>query len=179
MHKSFYLFSLLESVCLIALMSCVFPATAAAGPSEETYRIAFPVGRSSIEFPLRNLQVQVADTKRPYYMFKDTQSGLNISFNFEPATKCNSGEQCRDYFATRLKKLYPAKTDWNMGQIDDVFISEDMEEFLIKGKSLRIHNMNAHLVKDGVWIDVHLSKVDYEEKDRQLFIDFIRSVAVR
>ncbi len=24
--------------------------------------------------------------------------------------------------------------------------------------------MNAHFVKEGVWIDVHLSKVDYREK---------------
>lgn len=112
-------------------------------------------------------------------MFKDTKNGLNVSFNFEPATKCNSSEQCRDYFAAKLKKLYPAKTGWNIGHIDDVFISEDMEMFLFKGKNLKIHNMNAHFVKDDVWIDVHLSKVDYEEKDRQLFIDFIRSVAVR
>jgi hypothetical protein len=33
-------------------------------------------------------------------------------------------------------------------------------------------------VRDGVWIDVHLSKVRYQEADRELFLSSLRSIRV-
>lgn len=33
-------------------------------------------------------------------------------------------------------------------------------------------------VRDGVWIDVHLSKVRYQEADPELFLKFLRSIRV-
>jgi hypothetical protein len=147
--------------------------------NEEKYRIPFPIGKAAIVFPLRNFQVKEADTKRPYYWLADEKSKLNVSFNFEPATKCFSSESCRDHFVSILKKLYPNKVDWSMSNIDDAFISENMDGPLFLGISLKHHHMNAHYVKDGVWIDLHLSKGGYEEKDRQLFIDFIRSITIK
>jgi hypothetical protein len=44
--------------------------------------------------------------------------------------------------------------------------------------NLRQQHMNAHFVKEGVWIDVHLSKVGYREADRELFLNFVRSIRI-
>ena len=38
--------------------------------------------------------------------------------------------------------------------------------------------MNAHYVRDGVWVDLHISKIGYREKDRDLFYNFIRTVKI-
>jgi hypothetical protein len=38
--------------------------------------------------------------------------------------------------------------------------------------------MNAHFVTSDVWLDLHLSKVDYAPSDRDLFVGFVSLVRV-
>jgi hypothetical protein len=145
----------------------------------KTYRIFLPTGQSTIVFPLSSFLVKEADPKTPYYFFVDENSHLSVSFNFEPAIKCNNSEDCRDYFDSKLKRLYPQRIGWTNSEVDGVYISEniDMSE-PVKGMSLRQKHINAHYVRDGIWIDMHLSKPLYDEKDRELFLKFIRSVTI-
>jgi len=36
-------------------------------------------------------------------------------------------------------------------------------------------NANLYLVHEGIWIDVHLSKVDYTDEDRATFDEVLKS----
>jgi hypothetical protein len=45
-----------------------------------------------------------------------------------------------------------------------------------KGKQTNQKHVNAYLVRDGVWIDVHLSKVDFKDADMALFEKVLGSV---
>jgi hypothetical protein len=36
--------------------------------------------------------------------------------------------------------------------------------------------MHAYFVKEGYWIDVHLSKVAYQDVDRDGFVELIRGI---
>jgi hypothetical protein len=44
------------------------------------------------------------------------------------------------------------------------------------GREVNQQNVNAYLVRDGVWADVHLSKVGFKEADRALFEKVLASV---
>ncbi len=122
-------------------------------------------------------KVKEADSSRPWYFLINEKTGVNVSFNFERAKDCNSSQSCRDYFGTKRLGLGhdPNKKNWRMSQVGDVFVSEYMAG-PVSGIDLRQQHMNAHYVKQGVWIDVHLSKVRYQEIDRQLFVDFVQSI---
>jgi hypothetical protein len=142
------------------------------------YSIAVPTTALALEFPADGFKIAQADDYRPYYFLTNDKTRLNVSFNFEPAAKCGTSEACRDYFAGRTKGAYPNKTNWRSSKVGDVYASENLDG-PVNGLDLRQQHMNAHIVRDGVWIDVHLSKVRYQEADRELFLNFVRSIRVR
>jgi hypothetical protein len=39
-------------------------------------------------------------------------------------------------------------------------------------------NLRHNFVKDAMWIDVHMSKVNYRDSDRELFTGFVRSIRI-
>lgn len=171
-------------VSLIVILCALVTARATAVSSIEKqelayYRIPVPTTAWILEFPLKGFKVNQADNSLPYYFLTNNRTGLNVSFNFERATECNSSESCRDYFLKKLKTLFPSRRNWRSSQIGEVYVSESMDAPEGGGINLKQQHMNAHFVKDGVWIDMHLSKVDYREADRKLFLDFVRSVRFR
>ncbi len=140
------------------------------------YRITLPTKESFLEFPKGGLHVEMEDNARPYYFLTDKKSGLNVSFNFEPARKCRNSKECRDFLLGRLKSGGSGRSDWQSSKVGDVFVSE-YTLGQVKGMDLKQRNMNAHYVVDGVWVDLHLSKVDYSEPDRALFTKFVQSIS--
>jgi hypothetical protein len=142
------------------------------------YSIAVPSTALALEFPADGFKIAQADDYRPYYFLTNEKTRLNVSFNFEPAAKCTTSEACRDYFAGKTKGAYPNKTNWRSSKVGDVYASENLDG-PVNGLDLRQQHMNAHIVRDGVWIDVHLSKVRFQEADRELFLSFVRSIRLR
>ena len=167
---------------LIIILCALITACATAVSSIEkqglAYRIVVPTTAWALEFPSEGFKVEQADHSRPYYYLTNDRTGLNVSFNFERSIKCNNSESCRDYFSNKLKAGFPNKKNWRSSQIGDVYVSENMDG-PVSGFNLKQQHMNAHFVKEGVWIDMHLSKVDYREADRELFLNFVRSVRFR
>lgn len=162
-------FSILIAIWLL-LTAC------AAGLIErqnDVFRLSIAGENWIIEFPAREFTINIADNSKPYYHF--TSDKLAVSFNFDRTTKCNDSRSCRDYLSSRKQAAYPHKKNWRMSQIDEVFVSEEMDGPQ-EGFDLRQQHMNAHYVKNGIWIDVHLSKVDYRDSDRELFVKFVRSI---
>ena len=163
------------SVLSVSLITIVLGSMQSWAGAEEMYRIPLPVGQSVIEFPLKEFQVIKEDKRRPFYMFKDEKNGLIVSFNLVPARNCNSSESCRDYLSeVKMPKSDRLET-WYRSQDGQVYLFEYMMR-PVGGHYLRQHHMHASYVKDGVWVDVHLSKAQYEEKDRDIFLEFVRSI---
>ncbi|HEY6093658.1 MAG TPA: hypothetical protein VIU93_01775 [Gallionellaceae bacterium] len=167
---------------LIVILCALVTACATDVSSIETqggvYRIAVPTTAWAMEFPSEGFKLEQADNSRPYYFLTNGRTGLSVSFNFEHATKCNDSESCRDYFSEKLKAGFPGKKNWRSSRIGDVYVSENMDG-PVSGFNLKQQHMNAHFVKEGVWVDMHISKVNYREADRELFLDFVRSVRFR
>jgi hypothetical protein len=165
-----------------AVLSCLLMAGCAAGAVSSlkkegsVYRVRVPESASTIAFPADGFRVETADDARPYYFLKDEKTGLNVSFNFEPVRKCKTSEECRDYLVAKLRTV-SFKKDWSVSKIDQTPVSEHLDG-PVEGLNLRQHHLNAHYIIDGVWIDMHLSKVNYRPADHELFASFVRSIRI-
>ena len=55
-------------------------------------------------------------------------------------------------------------------------------EFLVRelsGRKLKRINISGHLVRDGYWVHMHLSKLLYTRSDRQVLLDFIDAPVIQ
>jgi hypothetical protein len=46
------------------------------------------------------------------------------------------------------------------------------------GRTAEHRHFSGHLVRDGYWVDVHLSMVPYTQSDRQVFLDFLDAIRI-
>jgi hypothetical protein len=169
---NWYRGTLLVGISLL-VTACASPSIQRQGAS---YRITVPANNWTIEFPAAGLKLADADKSRPYYYLTNDKIGLTVSFDFKRATQCNSSESCRDYLAKELEETCQDKKNWRMAKVGEVFVAENMDGLVVGGFSPKQQHMNAHYVKDGLWLNVHLSKVNFRETDRELFVNFIRSI---
>ncbi len=169
---NWYRGTLLVGISLL-VTACASPSIQRQGAS---YRITVPAKNWTFEFPAPGFKLVEADKSRPYYYLTNDKTGVAVAFDFSRATQCNSSESCRDYLANEMKATYQDKKNWRMAKVGEVFVAENMDGLVVGGFSPKLQHMNAHYVKDGLWLNLHLSKVNYQEMDRELFVSFIRSL---
>jgi hypothetical protein len=46
------------------------------------------------------------------------------------------------------------------------------------GRTAEQRHFSGHLVRDGYWVDLHLSMVPYTQSDRQVFLDFVDAIRI-
>jgi hypothetical protein len=110
-----------------------------------------------------------------YFMLTKGMGGLTVSMFIEPAKDCSSAVACREWAwkaeQTRLKDIQNVQKS----EIGDATVIEYFQPTVGKLK-IDQQNMHAYFVKDGYWIDFHLSQVAYKPADRSRFVDFIEGV---
>jgi len=97
-----------------------------------------------------------------------------------------------------LQAIFPEKKNWRMFQLFGMYVSENMDgpvtesfQAILRkmgrekelanfpiGLDMKTQHWNAHVVEKGIWLDVHLSKSNYQEVDRELFTNFLRSMVI-
>jgi hypothetical protein len=99
---------------------------------------------------------------------------LNVAFWVDDAAKCSNDARIgRDNLWAEMKAKYPVQNP-RLSQMGQWYL---LEFILPIPKSLtKTYNFYAHYVRDGIWIDFHLSRSYSGEQDRQLFVNFINSV---
>lgn len=132
-----------------------------------------------VMFPNKDLEIQdqqiKPDKKSGYFLLTDEKKGFTVSLFIEPAVKCKTSVECRDFV---YKSGNP---EW--GKIQDVAQSKigDFEYFefyrpTVRGQPLQVLDMYAEFVRDGYWVDLHISKVQYKKAEHSLFENFVKSV---
>jgi hypothetical protein len=48
----------------------------------------------------------------------------------------------------------------------------------LAGRTVEQMHFSGHLVRDGYWVDVHLSMMPYTQSDRQAFLDFVDAIRI-
>ena len=136
-----------------------------------SWEMKFPKGDWQLK-----LQRHRQDGRGHYYMFTASDGMTNVSFYIEPAERCSSASDCR--------QLYWSSPNPLMANPQEVkFLERNgfaVVRFLIptfKGERVDQLNYSAHAVRDGYWVDVHISKMMSKSSESALFSDFLDRVS--
>jgi tetratricopeptide (TPR) repeat protein len=137
-----------------------------------------PAAPWALTFPAADFEVsqsqQLPDGKRARFLFTSEKTGLTASITIEPAVKCTDSKSCRDFVRTSDLPRVAGPRDVSSSEVGGVSVFE----YLIpeyQGIPVRQQNMYAEFVQDGFWVDLHISKVQYDKKERKLFEALINS----
>ncbi len=175
------LWGVLVGLAILIVLGFPIPALADLTETDGRFGISVPGTTWVLSFPSQGYTVHVSrhrpDGRGVYYMFVHASNGLNASVYLEPTRVCQTALACRDY--------YWEHRDSSMSNAQGVNRFERngfaLLEFLVPelaGQPIQQYHVSGHLVRDGYWIDLHLSKVLYTPKDRQLFLDFVDGLVI-
>jgi hypothetical protein len=114
-------------------------------------------------------------------MFTNATTGLNVSFYIEPAGECSTADACREnYWQTRHPSMASAQGMRRFERNGFALLEFHVEYRLpsVQGQTVTQGHVSGHLVRDGYWVDMHLSKMPYTPNDRQTFLDFVDAIRV-
>jgi len=104
-------------------------------------------------------------------------SGAIISMFVFDAVMPGDEKVSRDYHWERLQKAPVKFTDVKMTERHDMAMNWRSAE--LPGFKVKQRNVNAYLVHDGVWIDIHLSKTPAADGDDAMFEAILKTVRFR
>ncbi|MFO1469636.1 MAG: hypothetical protein U1F27_01190 [Turneriella sp.] len=112
---------------------------------------------------------------RNVYAFSD--NGLIVSVFVEPAAQAGDSTVARRYYTEKLSQSPLVKTQEKTSEKGDAAF---YEYFVPKFRDQEINqqHLNMYVARDNLWIDIHISKVNYSHADRALFDAVIQSVKI-
>src|SRR5262245_52057840 len=115
------------------------------------------------------------DGSRGYFMLVDEKAEMFASLFIEPVDKCKTSKECRDMVWKLGNPAWQKPQNVKLSEIGEISI---LELFVpeLQGRPIRQQNMYAEFVSAGYWVDLHLSKPLYQDRDRGLFERMVKSV---
>lgn len=126
------------------------------------------------DFKLQKNDYSYEKSFRNVYGFN--ADGLIVSVFIEPAAAEGDSKVARQYYTDRLKQSPVLRTAEKSSEKGPAAM---YEYFVAKFQDQEINqrHVNMYLVRDNLWIDIHISKVRYKEEDKALFDAIINSVS--
>jgi hypothetical protein len=164
-------FFILLALCQSSVISKTF--------DEERIGFTVPAAPWRLTLPKDHLvvaQKQIKpDGRSGYFYMNDEKNKLDISFFIEPVKDCTDSKACRDMVWKLGNPSWENPQRVVQSEIGDVSYFEFfMPSF--QGVPLKQQNMYAEFVKDGFWVDLHISKALYKPEEHELFERIIKSI---
>jgi hypothetical protein len=173
-----------RSIACLALFltSVATAALAQSGKPQEKLLIKYPGKTWAIEIDSPGFVVERSERQpdgREYLLANDPATGIVFSAMLEKGNGPADGKSCPDYLRNRVKSLpaNSAATDIRASQIAGI----DVIEYLIPTlQKIPLHQKNfvACLTNEDVYVDLHLSKVQFHDSDETLFTDVLKKVSI-
>jgi hypothetical protein len=166
------------TTCFIFLALCQ-PAVSSKTFDEERIGFTVPAAPWRLTLPKGELVVErqqlKPDGRSGYFSMNDEKKSMTISFFIEPVKDCTDSKACRDMVWKLGNPSWEHPQKVVQSEIGDVSY---FEFFLpsFRGVPVKQQNMYAEFVKDGFWVDMHISKVLYQPDEHELFERVIKSV---
>ena len=115
------------------------------------------------------------DGKKARCLAVDWASGILLTVFLEDQGKPATAEQCRDLYFAKLKDTPPKEEEIVQSRLGDMAVAE----YLVKeyaGRQMNQKHVNAYLTRGNVWMDIHLSKMEFKEGERERFNTILRTV---
>jgi hypothetical protein len=163
------------------MLSIISSARAALQDTGARYDLKLPGKEWAVSISIAGYAVQKEETSQDgntsMMMASNEDSGMMLSLFLERERKDLSSESCRKrYFekslATPSDKTGVRRWDERAMALGEYTITS------FEGTKVRNRHVHAYLGKDGVCMDLHLSKGHFEEDDGELFDSVISSVQV-
>jgi tetratricopeptide (TPR) repeat protein len=169
---------LILALLLISLFSLMAPAYA---QQSEGSSVSLTVPKSPWTFFISGEALVLTrqeikpDGSQGYFMLVDEKAQVFASLFIEPADKCKTSKECRDFVWKSGNPSWGNPQNVKLSEMGEISILELLvPEF--QGKPVRQQNLYAEFVVDGYWVDLHLSKVLYRDQDRVVFERMVKSV---
>jgi hypothetical protein len=166
------------SVIAWILLLCAIIGGAA---SSQEKRLEFTISESpwTLTIPADDFHVAAekmrADGRGAYFHLIDEKQKIDLSMFIEPVKDCKDSKSCRDMLWKLGNPAWVNPQNVVQSDIGDTSVLE----FLMpsyQGFVIRQQNVYAEFVRDGFWVDMHLSKVFYQPEDHALFERIIKSI---
>jgi tetratricopeptide (TPR) repeat protein len=154
-------------------------ASAQQDATQATVTISFPHTNWAVEIDSPGFTVETNGPKpdgREYLLANNSKTGIVLSATLEKSPSGADSKTCPNYLQKRVQSL--ANMD-----LKDVKASEigglAVVEYLIpgpKGVPIQQKNFVACTAKDDVYVDIHLSKAQFQDSDESLFIEILKHV---
>ena len=115
-----------------------------------------------------------ADQEKAYFSMTSGTTKLNVSVFIEPIGDCKTAVECRDHVLGAGNPRWGGLQDLKKGKMGEASYFEFYRPE-VDGKPVKMLDMYAEFVRDGYWLDMHISKVLYDEKDHALFESVVSS----
>jgi hypothetical protein len=166
-------------ITLFVLTALYQPAVSSKTFDEERIGFTVPAAPWTLTLPKGDLIVErqqfKPDGQSGYFSMNDEKNKLTISFFIEPVKDCRDSRSCRDMVWKLGNPSWENPRSVVQSEIGDVSYFEFfMSSF--RGLPVKQQNMYAEFVKDGFWVDMHISKVLYKPEEHELFERVIKSI---
>ena len=146
---------------------------------EKRLSFTYPQVPWTLTLPADNFQIARKQMKNDgngvYFHLVDETQEINLSMFIEPAVRCKDSKSCSEMIWKLGNSTWIDLQNVSHSQIGEVSIFE----FLLpsyQGIPIRQYNMYAQFVVEGFWVDMHISKVQYQPEDRKLFERIVKAV---
>lgn len=166
-------------VCIISLLSFLTQPAYSQETAKSLVKLVVPQAPWTVLISGEALVLKsekiAPDGSRGYFMLVDEKTRMLASLYIEPVDKCKTSKECRDMVWKLGNPAWQNPQNVRRSEIGDISVLELMvPEF--RGAPIRQQNMYAQFVLNGYWVDLHLSKVQYQDQDRELFERIVKSV---
>jgi hypothetical protein len=148
--------------------------------SEESIHLSVPGILWELRFPKQGWQAQqerlTQNGRGCYHMFSNANTHLNASFFIEPAEKCKTSRDCRSTYWSNPGPYI--QNPQSVEQFEENGFA--IVKFVVpRFKEIQVNQLNysGHMVRDGYWVDMHLSKIQSQKGDETLLSGFVKSVS--
>jgi hypothetical protein len=108
----------------------------------------------------------------------NAESDMNITIFLEETDEDWTAAEFREKQLEKLRNATPMKRkDIRRSERDGMAVLECLIP-KFQGMKIDQQNMNVFLVRDGFWVDVHVSKAGFKEQDRKLFEAILGSIRI-
>ncbi len=165
------------SIYCLALLA----ALSQSAPADELSSLALPGQDWAVSLEAPGFEVTQID-KHPTMnairlLATNKQTDCNLSIFIEEAVEPGESTKCRSFVLSKIANS-PLKPE--------EFREYEREgtaylEYIVRehqGERINFKNINAFLVHDGTWIDVHWSKVKFKRGEERLYESLLDSVAI-
>jgi tetratricopeptide (TPR) repeat protein len=165
----------------LAIVFGLFAATGLSGQGASQNSIWLPARPWALEMQAPGFSIQtnvIQSDGRRYFLAENATSKMVASVYLEAMSNAPAAGECQRSLHDKEARFSPISTQG----LKDVVYSQkdgmDVLEYLLpdaKGAAVQQHNVFACLIKDNVFVDIHLSKALYKSADKPSFDELLAS----